>query len=335
MKVKAADIARELQISKATVSLALNGKPGVSEQTRQEILAYKTHLENKMAETASAIGKEKQVIKVIFMHRDLKVAYNSLWTEVLAVFDQEIKKMDYSLGVTYVNVLTDSVEAVVNDCNMSSVAGVILCATEMQKQDYELLKNIQKPMIITDNDFEDSFHHRVCIDNISAVRLAVEYLLKRKCRKIVYLANETEIFNFLQRREGFLSALAAHNLTYNPDMMIPLGNTIEDVCERMKRYLHKNPLPDAFVMENYQVSIGVIKAMNSLGISIPGDVSLIGVDEVPDYATYDSKLTVIKIDHINRAHMATFLLQKEITENIPVKFKLMSDCRLIEGNSVK
>nr|WP_314459597.1 LacI family DNA-binding transcriptional regulator [uncultured Clostridium sp.] len=335
MKVKAADIARELQMSKATVSLALNGKPGVSEQTRQEILAYKAYLENKMAETASAIGKEKQVIKVIFMHRDLKVAYNSLWTEVLAVFDREIKKMNYSLGVTYVNVLTDSVEAVVNECNRSSVAGVILCATEMQKQDYGLLKNIQKPMIITDNDFEDNFHHRVCIDNISAVRLAVEYLLKRNCRNIVYLANETEIFNFLQRREGFRSVLAAHNLVYSPDMIVPTGSTVDDVCERMKRYLHENPLPDAFIMENYQVSIGVIKAMNSLGISIPEDVSLIGVDEVPDYATYDSKLTVIKIDHINRAHMATFLLQKEITENIPVKFKLMSDCRLIEGNSVK
>jgi LacI family transcriptional regulator len=102
----------------------------------------------------------------------------------------------------------------------------------MQKQDYELLKNIQKPMIITDNDFEDNFHHRVCIDNISAVRLAVEYLLKRKCRKIVYLANEIEIFNFLQRREGFLSALAAHNLTYNPDMMVTLGNTNETVSAK-------------------------------------------------------------------------------------------------------
>ena len=47
MKVKAADIARELQISKATVSLALNNKPGVSEQTRQEILDCKKLLESR------------------------------------------------------------------------------------------------------------------------------------------------------------------------------------------------------------------------------------------------------------------------------------------------
>ncbi len=338
MKVKAADIARELQISKATVSLALNGKPGVSEQTRQEILAYKKLLESRNKEKASAIMKEKQVIKVIFMHRDLKVAYGSeldLWTDVLAVYDREIKKMGYSLGVTYVNILKDSVEQVVNECNMSSVAGVILCATEMQKQDYELLNNIQKPMIITDNDFEDNSHHRVYIDNISAVKLAADYLIKRNLKKIIYLSNEIDVYNFLQRREGFKQAMIHHNLEYRPDMIVPIGRTIEDVNEKMKMYLHENALPDAFIMENYQVSIGVIKAMNAESISIPKDISLIGVDEVPSYTTYDCKLTTIKIDHINRPLLAMLLLQKEITENMPTKFKVMSDCRLIQGNSVK
>lgn len=338
MKVKAADIARELQISKATVSLALNGKPGVSEQTRQEIFAYKKLLESRNKEKASAIMKEKQIIKVIFMHRDLKVAYGSeldLWTDVLTVYDREIKKMGYSLGITYVNILKDSLEQVFHECNGNSVAGVILCATEMQKQDYELLKNIKKPMIITDNDFEDNSHHRVYIDNISAVKLAVDHLIKRNCKNIVYLSNEIEVYNFTQRREGFKQAMLHHNLEFRPDRIVPMGRMIDDVYEKMKLYLHENTLPDAFVMENYQVSIGVIKAMNEENIKIPKDISLIGVDEVPNYATNDCKLTTIKIDHLNRPYMAMLLLQKEITENMPVKFKVMSDCRLITGNSVK
>lgn len=338
MKVKAADIARELNISKATVSLALNDKPGVSEQTRQEILECKKLLESRSKEKTTAIIKEMQVIKVIFVHRDLKIAYGSeidLWTDVLAVFDREAKKLGYSLGVTYVNLLKDSVEQIVNECNMNSVAGVILCATEMQEQDYEQFKNINKPMIITDNDFEDNSHHRVCIDNISAVKLAVDYLKKRNCKNIIYLANEVDIYNFKERREGFKQAIINNGLEFKPDMIVRMGRMIENANEKMKMYLKGNALPDAFIMENYQVSIGVMKAMKVEGIVIPEDISLIGVDEVPSYIAGDCKLTTIKVDHINRPNMVMLLLQKEIMENIPIKFKALSDCLLVEGNSVK
>ena len=54
MNVKSIDIARALGISKSTVSLALNGKPGVSEQTRQEVLACKKQLEEHGAYTRSS-----------------------------------------------------------------------------------------------------------------------------------------------------------------------------------------------------------------------------------------------------------------------------------------
>ena len=78
-----------------------------------------------------------------------------------------------------------------------------------------------------------------------------------------------------------------------------------------------------------------MKALKTEGISIPQDISLIGVDEVPSYVAVDYKLAVIKIDHINRANMVMHLLQKEITEGMSVKFMVMSDCSLIEGESVK
>ncbi len=338
MKVKAADIARELQISKATVSLALNNKPGVSEQTRQEILDCKKLLESRNIEKAASAIQEKQMIKLIFMHRDLKVAYGSemdLWTNALRVYDREARKLGYSLGVTYVNLLKDPVDQIVNECNMNSVAGVILCATEMQKTDYEQVKNINKPMVITDNDFEDNSHHRVCIDNVSAVKQAVDYLVKRNLRNIIYLANEIDIYNFMQRRDGFKQAIINHGLEFRPDMIVRMGRMIENVNEKMKLYLQENELPDAYVMENYQVSVGVMKAMKAEGILIPEHISLIGVDEVPSYAAEDGTLATIKIDHVNRAVMAMAILHKEIMEHMPVKFKVLADCMLLEGNSVR
>lgn len=338
MKIKAVDIARELQISRATVSLALNNKAGVSEQTKQKVFDCKKRLENRDGEKLALSVKERQIIKVLFMHRKLNVVYNGemdLWTGAFAVFDREAKKMGYSLGVTFFDILKDPVERLVNEFNGESVAGVILCATEMQKQDYELIRKIKKPMIITDNDFGCNSHHRVCIDNVAATKLAVEHLLIRNCKNIIYLANETNIYNFSQRREGFKQAIINNGLEFKSEMIVPMGQLIEDVNENMKSYLSENKLPDAFVMENYQISIGVIKAMKAKGIMIPKDVSLIGIDEMPSYISDDFNLTTIKVDHTNRPNMVMLLLKREIIKSIPVKFKVLSDCKLQVGDSVK
>lgn len=336
MKVKAADVARELGISKATVSLALNNKPGVNEQTRQVILECKEQLENKSKEQSVSYLKDIQVIKIIFVFSKTRVVYElDLIPDIIKVFDREAKKMGYSIGITYVNMLEDSIEPLINECNMNNVAGVILFATEMLEYDYDVFKKINKPLIVYDNDFGGNSHHRVCIDNISGIKIAYEYLLDRNCGEIRYLANEIDTYNFEQRREGFKQAMYKKKLNFTENMIIPIGYTIDEVYEKMKEYLEKYTLPDAFIMENYQVSIGVMRALREKGIKIPQDISLIGVDEIPSYLTGDCKLTSIRIAHSEKAIMVMTLLQKEILDSIPTKFKVMSDCQLIEGNSVR
>ncbi len=335
MKIKAVDIARELGISKATVSLALNNKPGVNKQTRQMIFECKERLEKNEKEPDTVKNQDIKVIKVVFVIGISRVVYETdLKTDVLAVFDKESKKMGYSIGITYVDLMEDDMEPVINECNMNSVAGVILFGTEMLPSDYDLFRKINKPMIVYDNDFENCPHHRVCIDNISGIGMGVEYLIKRGCTQIRYLANETDCYNFKQRREGFKQAMIK-KLEFHEKLIIPMGWSIDTVYESMKKYLQEGNLPDAFIMENYQVSIGVMKAMRELRIKIPQDISLIGVDEIPSYSTGDCKLTTIKIAHTDRASMVMSLLQREIQESISTKFKVMSDCQLIEGNSVR
>jgi Transcriptional regulators len=336
MKIKAVDIARALGISKATVSLALNNKPGVNEQTKQMIFECKERLENNSTERTSAYSKDIQTIKVIFVRSRFRVVYEiEFQVDSWTIFERELKKSGYSTGITNIDSLEESAEALINECNADGVAGVILFATEMEPLDYDILKKINKPMVIYDNDFKGSLHHRVCIDNVSGIRMAVEYLMSRNCTQIRYLANEMNIYNFRQRREGFKQAMLNNHLDFSETMLIPMGLTIDETCEKMKEYLQNSVLPDAFIMENYQVSIGVMKALREKGIRIPEDISLIGVDEIPSYTTGDCKLTTVKIAHTDRATMVVNLLKNEIESSISTKFKILSDCQLIEGNSVR
>lgn len=339
MKVKAVDIARKLNISKATVSLALNNKPGVSVKTKNRIYQCMEELNNgidslEKTEEAPLIKKE---IKIIIINNKLGMIQDAeldLWTDVFAVFDMKVRELGYTLGVTYVKSDIQSMNQVIKDANEEKVAGVILYATEMRQEQFEPFRMIRKPMIIYDNDLSQEYNC-VAIDGVTAIRDVVDMLVARGCRNIKYLANTVNIYNFQQRRAGYRAGLRKNRLELYEDSIVPIGDRIDNVYQNMRKYLENNKLPDAFIMENYQVSIGVIRALREKHIAVPKEISLVGVDEFPSYLTGDFLLTTVRVEHVERAHVAMMFLEQEMRGGISKKFKSYSNCELIPGNSVR
>lgn len=352
MKVKSIDIAHKLGISKATVSLALNGKPGVSPETRDAVLQCRTELEQleqKFTQTsaqaavsssvkqnfaAKETGAQARQLKIIMFDRNLSIICDTnlnLWPSALRIFDQEAKLHGYTIGITYAR-LEDTKE-VIKSCNSPEVAGVLLFATEMEEADFAPFCSLQKPMVIYDHNFSPN-HHCIVADNEDGTRKILYYLVEHGCKNIVYLANSYHIHNFEQRRFGFLTGVYMAKLNTEDCPIVPVGNTITEIEQSVKGWLEENPLPDAFLMENYQVSIGTLRALHAAQIRIPEQISLIGIDEVPSYLTNDIYLTHLSIDHVSRARIAIEQLIQEIEKKPSVKLTIVSRSHLVEGNSV-
>ncbi len=330
MKVKAVDIARKLNISKATVSLALNHRPGVSQQTKDAVFQCLAELEEKAAEPHA-----KQMIKVIVVRGELwKNEEMDLWTDFYEAMDKSIRKMGYTLNLTFVKMGSSDLEQAIEDANDENIAGVMVSATEFQPDDFAVLERIKKPVVIYDNDAGDKYHCLV-IGNMAAVRDAVDLLVSRGCRNIKYLGNSVDIYNFRERKAGFRAGLRKNRLELKKDSIMQVGKNINEIYEYMLSYLQTNKLPDAFIMDNYQVSVGVMKALKALNISVPQDVSLIGVDELPSFVMADYNLMTIKVDHSERIQALMLFLEQEIQGNLSSKFKIFSNCELMQGNSVK
>ncbi len=341
MKIKAADIARNLNLSKATVSLVLNDKPGVSDKTRRRIFDYieeVTGVSEKKENEKKEEAKSRNIIKVLYIDNNLRFVKNfelDVCPNSLLVFDREARRMGYILSVTYASSeKQEDVERMVREANADNVAGVILYATEMKVEQFPPFREIKKPMVIYDNDLGNEYHC-VSFGGMEGIRDAVDYLVSRGCHNIKYLANTQDIFNFQQRRAGYRAGLRKNNMVLEADSIYPLGETTSEVCEAMLRYLEEHDLPDAFIMENYQISIGVMRALRQKKISVPADVSLIGVDEIPDYLTGDILLTTIRMEHLERAYVAMMFLEQEIKGAISCKFKSFSTCKIIPGQTVK
>lgn len=333
-----ADVARHLGISKATVSLAVNGKPGVNEQTRQKILQCVEEMEKNNGvvpevEAPKSIQAVKIIKVVIINHRKQVICDPELgvWTEILSTFDAEARKRGYMYGLTYLNDTEENVQGIIDECNLDMVAGVILFGSEMEVSDHEIVKKIQKPLVLYDYEMPDEGYSSVCIDNARAVELALNVLTEDGISDIRYLSTGKNIYNFAKRREAFWDVLSKREKFPKKSDMVSLGNSTEEITEKAIEYLSTHKLPDAFVLENYQVSIGVMAAARKLGISVPENLKLVGIDEVPGYIVSNVKLPQIRIPHEDRAAMAIAVLDREINKSWNTKIRVFAMPELVNG----
>ncbi|MCD7819170.1 MAG: substrate-binding domain-containing protein [Lachnospiraceae bacterium] len=88
-------------------------------------------------------------------------------------------------------------------------------------------------------------------------------------------------------------------------------------------------------MESYHVSIACLQELRERNIRVPEDVSLIGVDEIPDYLLAECPLTVLRVPDIERIDWCMRLLHDEICNSAGLKASVRLNCELIERSSVK
>lgn len=327
MKIKAAQIARDLGLSKATVSLALNDKPGVSEETKKMIFQYIDRMEKGIDIV------ENNIIKIVNYSKKENIYGGEvdLWSEVLSEFNKEAKKDGYSLGIDYINDDIDEINKLIMECNQGHVVGAIVFANDLDEDIFKLFKQIKKPLIIYDNDFDDDNYSYVMIDNYQGMEKIIKLIVEKDFNEVCYLANSHDNYNFRKRRMAFTDLISKYNLT---GRIFITGNDVESVYEAMKTELVDKSFPKVLISENYQVSIGTIKAIQEMNLSFKDDINLIGIDEIPDYFCYRHHLTALKIIHGKRAGVALSLLKKEIEDHDVEKFKIYSTCRLVEGDTI-
>lgn len=343
MKTKAVDIARALGISKATVSLALNGKPGVSEKTRREVEECRKRLEEgeSLVQASLRDGSETTAfrqIKVVRVINGMKNAQNAeldLWTDVNRVFVKNLKENGYSLGLCYVDFREHNSSAMVAECNGEDVAGVIIFGTELLEENVAVLDRIHKPLVIYDTVPKTNRYPVIVIDNRQGVELAVEELMSKGNKEICYLSNPMPMYNYLSRQRGFLESMKNRGFGDVSDRILSIGSSIEECRQSMLQYFRSHMLPDAFIAESYHVTMGTVMAANELGIRIPEDVSLIGIDALPRYLTGGLAVTSVRVPHTERAYWTVQLLLKEIRHPVGEKCRLYTNCVLVEGESVR
>lgn len=341
--MKIDEIAKLANVSKSAVSLALNGKNGVSQKTREKILKiaeehgyiprpiikadqyFQTNINTKIlrfvAVTNAGIVSEEFESLPFFM-------------ELIKYIDTQSGSSGYSLMVSSISIecLQEEISRIENE---QKSAGILLLGTNLTPEQIKIIADIQPNLVVLDTCFETIDANFVVMNNVFGAYQAGQYLLKLGHRKIGYVESEIRMYNFDMRKKGFIQALTESNLRIDESNYFSISPTTiapqEAFTEKLKNRM--DHLPTALFCETDYMAISVIKSLTELGIKVPDEISIIGFDNIFESRVITPELTTIHVKKDKIALHSVEKLIRLIENNDEDKIKLLVDTELIVRNS--
>lgn len=293
--VKIKDIAEKLGISSATVSMALNDRPGVNAQTKQRVMELVKKL-NYTGSTIKKIPQNNGVINFLVYKRFGKIITNTqFFSDLIEAVEKATRYHNYTIALTYCN-NQEELNSVINSILSAQPEGIIILGTEMEENDLNVFENMDIPIIVLDNDLLGCEVDTVTINNFDGIFRAIKYLKEQGHTDIGYLKSSFLIKNFEQRSMAFKYSLDKLNLNYDENKVFLIEPTIEGACKDIHSIIkEKIVFPKALIADNDLIAIGALKAFNQVGIRVPDDISIIGFDNIPMGGIFEPSLTSINV----------------------------------------
>ncbi len=332
MKVNIRKISEITGFSPATVSNALNHKRGVNAETAAKII-----------EVAKELGynEESRITRIKFVmfkkYGDV-VEDTPFFPLMIAGVEEECRSCGMEMVIVNLDRRQSDYEALLTSICEDRTSAVILLGTELEDCDIDLIRSLSFPFVVIDYWKEDMSFDAVLINNADSARMATEYLLSKGHRRIGYLAGSFRIKPFRSRFYGYKSALDKAGLGVNEEYIIELSPTMDQAYLDMKEYLAKKPkeeLPTAFFADNDMIALGAMKAMWECGLKIPGDISVVGFDDLSYSSISHPPLTTLRVPKQDMGRVAVRRLRDMIRDGDGLHLKTQVCTEFVERDSVR
>lgn len=262
------DVAAEVGVSTASVSLVLRGVPGPSAETREKVLEAAARLGYRADRSASLLARRRtHLLGVPVLLRD---AYR---TELAEEVQLAADRRGYTVALSAITRVHDEHRVVETLLDLRCEA-VLLLAPGMPDADIAALAARVTVVAVSRHAEPDGFDV-VRVADEQGVGEAVAHLVELGHRELVHVDGGREAMA-ADRRAGFRTATAHHGIT---GRVVAGGNTEEAGAAAARALLAEPTLPTAVIAANDRCAIGLMDVFLRAGVRVPGDVSLVGYDD--------------------------------------------------------
>ena len=326
-KVTIQDIANELQLSRNTVSKAINNTGVLADATREKILrkaaemgykqfAYLPLFQEDTAKAAehSILPSDKREIAMLTTQFLSSSHFSSM---MLDRFQSEIEHLHSCTTIHRISPIELKEKKLPSSLNIQRTAGII--CIEVFDYDYaQMLCDLDVPLLFVDTPVMDMRPplkaDRLYMENRIEIQNAVAHMVQRGKKRISFAGDKNHCQSFFERYMAYKDAVEYFGLTEGlSTCAMPSGqqNYPVSLYETIRRF---KTMPDAFVCANDFVAMDLVKALNELGYSVPDDIWVCGFDDSQEASYFAPRLTSIHIHGQIMGYTAANLLMTRIEE---------------------
>ncbi|MGB3990912.1 MAG: LacI family DNA-binding transcriptional regulator [Acetivibrionales bacterium] len=332
-KVTMSTIAKKLGVSKNTVSLALRGAGGISEKTRRLVV-----------ETAAKMGYSYKSVKKTSESRNLCIvipkstqASLDFFSRIQLGIEDEAKKNNINCVLHYYDEADG--EPRIPACIQEGMISGIITLGRVGKNMVLKLRSTGLPVVMVDNYIHDLEIDCVLTDNYCGGYMAARHLIKNGHKNIAFFGNIKASVSFHDRYMGYRKALeeSGYAIPCQSADLVDRSEHIspDEAVELLRSVKAGGEFPTGFVCCNDRAAIILCKALKQLGLEIPGQVSVVGFDDISAASDIEPELTTMRVRRESMGRKAVKRLMERLSGDDGIAGKLLLSAGLIERSTVR
>ncbi len=291
------DVARHAQVSVGTVSNVLNGSSLVRDETRERVLAAIKVLNYHPKAAARSLTTQRTNM-IGMVRTELRPGHPLVEPDPF-IFDLidgvSTAAIESGTGLTFWTIPVGPSEMALYRRVVlgQQVDGLILFAVRQDDPRIAFLTENEFPFVVFGHDGLTSDIHWIDVDGTYGIELAVKHLAELSHRRIGYLAPPAEQYLATQRWQGFVNGMSDCGLLVDENLVYE-GDFTERSGEAGAVYLlSQDQPPTAIICNNDRMAFGAMRAVQSQGLQVGHDISVVGFDDIPLAQYYHPPLTTI------------------------------------------
>ncbi|PKO14007.1 MAG: hypothetical protein CVU39_16640 [Chloroflexi bacterium HGW-Chloroflexi-10] len=333
-KIKITDIAQASGVSIATVSLVLNNRPGISQDTRTRVLDICEELGYQLSNSMARAGRLETLGMIVKAESDVLPQANPFYSQVMAGIEQACRRG--GINLLYATLPVDEnnhptqIPVLFGNKNLD---GLLMVGAFWDELIQTVSDQKSPPIVLVDGYSNTESFDMVVSDNFRASYQMVEYLLAKGHRHIALAGGEADAYPSLRdRRNGYLRALKEHDINdiYLCEFNINKTKGHSEIAE----FLKSTPQVTAIFGINDQVALDVSRVAQMMGKHIPGELSIVGYDDTYLAVNAHPPLTTIRVDTVAMGRAAVQMLAFRIENPEAARMTLTIHPTLVERYSV-
>ncbi|MCI4643165.1 MAG: LacI family DNA-binding transcriptional regulator [Hyphomonadaceae bacterium] len=294
--VRLEDLAKQAGVSISTVSRALNDSPAVNRRTKQAIwkLARELDYPFRRYMPTGPIGADATIAVVVPVPqaRDAHI-HDPFFFELLSGIGDAARERGCDVLISHTT--PTSYDDLAYAMSTSRANGVIFIGQSSLHREFNRLAEAEDRFVVWGAELPEQSYCSVGSDNVQGGRRATSHLARLGRKQIAFLG-DTIAPEAMQRFRGYQEALERHGLEQNPQLAVPAHFEVESAEASVQSMIESGLEFDGIAAASDLIALGAVRALHKAGRSVPGDVSVVGYDNVP-FSRYSSPaLTTVSQD---------------------------------------